>query len=91
MTFKIGETVIVTEGDVNRVGVVLDKFTVSKRNVYDVLLENRSAVCMIGSKTADTAYINQHLSGLLCHSGMIETTIPYKHMLDNDLLPITKS
>jgi hypothetical protein len=55
------------------------------------LLENRSAVCMIGSKTADTAYINQHLSGLLCHSGMIETTIPYKHMLDNDLLPITKS
>jgi hypothetical protein len=91
MTFGIGETVIVTEGDVNRVGVVLDKFTISKRIVYDVLLENRSAVCMIGAKPTETAYINQHLSGLLCYSGMIETTIPYKHMLDNDLLPITKS
>jgi hypothetical protein len=91
MTFKVGETVIVTEGDVNRVGVILDKFTVSKRVVYDVLLENRSAVCMIGTKATDSAYINQHLSGLLCYSGMIETTIPYKHMLDNDLLPITKS
>ena len=91
MTFSIGETVIVTEGDVNKVGVVLDKYTVSKRIVYDVLLENRSAVCMIGAKTTESAYINQHLSGLLCYSGVIETTIPYKHMLDNDLLPITKS
>lgn len=91
MTFKVSETVIVTEGDVNRVGVVLDRYVVSKRVVYDVLLENRSAVCMIGTKTCETAYINQYLSGLLCNSGMIESTIPYKHMLDNDLLPITKS
>ena len=91
MTFKIGETVIVTQDDVNRVGVILDKFISAKRVVYDVLLENRSAICMIGTNSNESAYVNQHLSGLLCYSGMIETTIQYKYMLDNELLPITKS
>jgi hypothetical protein len=91
MTFKVGETVIVTQDGVNRVGVVLDKFMVSKRVVYDVLLENRTAVCMIGTKTNESVYINQHLSGLLCYSGMIETTVPYKQLLESDSLPITKS
>ena len=91
MTFKISETVIVTQDGVNRVGVVLDKFMVSKRVVYDVLLENRTAVCMIGTRSNENVYINQYLSGLLCHSGMIESTIPYKQLLESDSLPITKS
>lgn len=91
MTYKIGETVIVNQDGVNRVGVVLDRYLVSKRIVHDVLLENRSALCMISSKPGGSAYIDSYLSGLLCHSGLIETTIPYKHLADNDLLPITKS
>jgi hypothetical protein len=49
MIIRVGETVIITQEGVNRVGVVLDKFVASKRTVYDVLLENRSAVCMIGT------------------------------------------
>lgn len=91
MSYRIGETVIVKQDDVNRVGVVLDRYVVSKRIVYDVLLENRSALCMISAKSGGSAYIDPYLSGLLCQSGLIESTIPYKTLADNDLLPITKS
>jgi hypothetical protein len=91
MIIRVGETVIVTQEGVNRVGVVLDKFIASKRTVYDVLLENRTAVCMIGSTKTDSAYVNQYLTELLCKTEQIETTIPYKYLLDNELLPITKS
>ena len=87
MIIRIGETVIVTQDGVNRVGVVLDKFIASKRTVYDVLLENRSAVC---STKTDT-YVNTILTEMLCKTEQIETTIPYKMLLDNELLPITKS
>jgi len=90
MIIRIGETVIVTQDGVNRVGVVLDKFIASKRTVYDVLLENRSAVCQIGSTKTDT-YVNTILTEMLCKTEQIETTIPYKMLLDNELLPITKS
>jgi hypothetical protein len=90
MSIQIGETVIVTQQGVNRVGVVLDKFIASKRTVYDVLLENRTAVCMIGSTRAET-YVNTTLTDMLCKTEQIETTIPYKELLNNDLLPITKS
>ena len=45
--YKAGETVIVTQDDINRVGVVLDQYAVNKQTVYDVLLETRSALCMI--------------------------------------------
>jgi hypothetical protein len=91
MTFKIGESVVVTQDGVNRVGVILDKFVVSKRVVYDVMLENYTAVCMIGATSSASTYINQQLTGLLCVSGMIECKLPYKHLLENELLPITKS
>jgi len=91
MTFKIGESVVVTQDGVNRIGVVLDKFMVSKRVVYDVMLENYTAVCMIGANSSASTYINQHLSGLLCFSGMIEATLPYKQLVESDSLPITKS
>ena len=37
--YKPGKTVIVTQDDVNRVGVVLDEYKVNKQTVYDVLLE----------------------------------------------------
>ena len=60
MTFKIGESVIVTQDGVNRVGVIIDKFVVSKRVVYDVMLENYTAVCMIGANSSASTYI-KHL------------------------------
>lgn len=91
MSYKAGQSVIVTQDNVNRVGVVLDRYVVSKRVVYDVLLENRSAVCMISAKPNNSTYVNSYLSDLLCGTGMIQPTIPYTDLVTNDLLPITKS
>jgi hypothetical protein len=39
MAYKPGESVIVTQDGVNRVGTVLDQYVVNKQLVYDVLLE----------------------------------------------------
>jgi hypothetical protein len=91
MSYRIGETVIVTREETNHVGVVLDKFIVNKGIMYDVLLENRSAFTMVNTSTSNKTYINKYLSGLLCESGMITTTIPYKEMLANDQLPILRA
>jgi hypothetical protein len=90
MNVQKGDTVIVTQDNVNRVGVVLDKFIVNKRTVYDVLLENFSAVCMIGTTKCGT-YINSSLTKSLCQSGQIETTVPYSKLVESEMLPITKS
>lgn len=88
MSYKIGESVIVTQEGVHRVGVILDKFTVNKVTTYDILLESRSAISMVNTNTNNRNYVNRYLSGLLCESGMIQTTIPYKELLNNDMLPI---
>jgi len=91
MSYKIGETVIVTQEGTNRVGVILDKFVVNKGVMYDVLFENRSAMTMVNTNTSCRTYINKYLSGLLCESGMIQTTIPYKELLATDQLPIVRA
>ena len=91
MAWKAGETVIVTQEGVNRVGVILDKFLVSKQTMYDVLLENRSAITMINSSSNNKTYINRSLTKLLCDSNVIETTIPYAELLANDELPIVRA
>jgi hypothetical protein len=91
MPYRIGETVVVTREEINHVGVVLDSFIVNKGIMYDVLLENRSAFTMVNTNTSNNTYINKHLSSLLCKSGMIQTTIPYKEMLANDQLPIVRA
>lgn len=91
MASKPGDSVIVTQDGVNRVGVILDKYIASKTVVYDVLLENRTAVCMINANPNSSTYVNKTLTKTLCDSEIIETTIPYKFLFDNDLLPITKS
>ena len=91
MSYKIGETVIVTLEGTNRVGVILDKFVVNKGVMYDVLFENRSAMTMVNTNTSCRTYINKYLSGLLCESGMIQTTIPYKELLATDQLPIVRA
>jgi len=90
-TYKAGDTVVVTQDGVNRVGVVLDRYVVNKNTVYDVLLETRSALCMITSNPKHDSYLNKHLTAMLCDTGMIKTTVPYKQLVADDALPITKS
>ena len=90
-TYKAGNTVVVTQRGVNRVGVVLDRYLINKNVVHDVLLENRSAVCMITSNPKHDTYLNKHLTAMLCDTELIQTTIPYKKLLAEDGLPITKS
>lgn len=51
MSYKIGETVIVTQEGTNRVGVILDKFIANKTVMHDILLENRSAITMVNTNT----------------------------------------
>ena len=91
MAWKAGETVIVTQEGVNRVGVILDKFLVSKQTMYDVLLENRSAITMVNSSSNNKTYINRSLTKLLCESDVIQTTIPYADLVANDELPIVRA
>ena len=90
MGYSAGETVIVTQDEVNHVGVVLDRYVVLKHVVYDVLLENRSAMVMINTAGKNT-YINKVLTGKLCDTGAIESTIPYKQLVADDALPICRS
>lgn len=91
MSYREGETVIVTQDGINRVGVVMDKFMANKRVVYDVVLENYKAACMIGTKPNPSAYINQNLTEILCKSDKITTKLPYRYLVENEMLPITKS
>jgi hypothetical protein len=91
MSYKPGSAVIVSQDGINRVGVVLDRYIANKVTVYDVLLENRSAVCMISMNTSNNVFVNRSLSDLLCKTDVITPTIPYKQLLDDELLPITKS
>lgn len=91
MAWKAGETVIVTQEGVNRVGVILDKFLVSKQTMYDVLLENRSAITMVNSSSNNKTYINRSLTKLLCETDVIQTTIPYADLVANDELPIVRA
>ena len=88
MAYKAGDTVIVTREDVHHVGVVLDKYAISKQTVYDVLLENRTALIMLNTAASKKTFINKALTSKLCDTDIIQTTIPYKEMLLNDELPI---
>ena len=90
MGYSAGETVIVTQDEVNHVGVVLDRYVVQKQIVYDVLLENRSAMVMINT-LGKTTFINKALTEKLCDTGNIESTIPYKQLVADDALPICRT
>jgi hypothetical protein len=90
MGYKAGESVIVTQDGTNRVGTVLDRYVVSKQVVYDVLLENRSAMVMISTSGNDT-YINKSLTSKLCDTEVIESNVPYKQLVADDALPICRS
>ena len=91
MAYRAGDTVIVTFEDANRVAVILDSFLVNKKTMYDILLENRSAMTMVNTSSNNKTYINRSLTKLLCDSDQIVTTIPYKELLDNDALPIVRA
>jgi hypothetical protein len=90
MGYKAGESVIVTQDGTNRVGTVLDRYVVNKHVVYDVLLENRSAMVMISTSGNDT-YINKSLTSKLCDTEVIESNVPYKQLVADDALPICRS
>ena len=92
--YKAGETVIVTQDDVNKVGVVLDQYTTNKETVYDVLLENRSALCMISTAPKHDTRINRTLTSKLCgeEGGFtVESNVPYRELVGTESLPFTKS
>jgi len=91
--YNPGETVIVTQDEINKVGVVIDQYKVNKQTVYDVLLENRSAVCMITTAPKHTTRINRSLTDRLSYDfgGPIEAKVPYRELVEAEALPITKS
>lgn len=91
MSYKPGQTVIVTQDGVNRVGVVLDQYLINKAVVYDVLLENRSAACIITTNSKHSTYLNKQLTSMLCETDLVQTTIPYKQLVAEEALPITKA
>jgi len=91
MSYRPGQTVIVTRDEVNHVGVVLDQYLINKAVVYDVLLENRSAACIITTNSKHSTYLNKALTAMLCDTDQIQTTIPYKQLVANEALPITKA
>lgn len=88
MSYKPGDEVIVVQDGVNRVGVILDKHVISKQVVYDVLLENRSAIIYVPTTQSAKTRIDKYLTSLVCETGFIKSTIPYKEMLANEELPI---
>jgi hypothetical protein len=92
-TYKEGQTVIVTQDGVNRVGVVLDRYLLgnTKMIVHDILLENRSAVIMINNNKKYNTYINNCLTPMLCNTVTIQKTIPYKQLVAEEALPSTKA
>ena len=91
MAYRPGKTVIVTRDEVNHVGVVLDRYLINKAVVYDVLLENRSAACIITTNSKQSTFVNKQLTSMLCETDMIQTTIPYKKLIAEEALPITKA
>ena len=90
-----GKTVIVSSTEdtatKHQVGVIVKRFTHNKRVLYDVLLESRSAISALTTAPSSNTYINRELTERLCETDCIVTTIPYQHLLENDLLPDTRS
>jgi len=87
MAYKAGDEVIVTSEGVHRVGVVLDRRIINKLSIYDVLLENRSALVMLTTSNSNRNFINKALTEKLCESEVIQSTIPYKELVANEQLP----
>jgi len=64
-------------------------FVHKKQTFYDVLLERRTALSYLNTaRSSKQAFINRDLTKRLVESGNVESTVPFKHMVDNELLPI---
>jgi hypothetical protein len=87
MGYVKGNTVIVTTEGKNQVAVVLDRRVINKVSVYDVLLESRTALVMMTTNSSNRNYINKLLTAKLCDTDAIQTTIPYKELVANNLIP----
>jgi hypothetical protein len=87
MAYKAGDTVIVTTEDKNQVAVVLDRRIINKVSTYDILLESRSAIVMLTTNSSNRNYINKSLTAKLCDTDMIQSTIPYKELVANEMIP----
>lgn len=90
MSYKTGESVIVTKEGVNHVGIVLDRFQVNKSTMYDVLLENRSAFTMINTAKSKQIFINKELTSRLCETGIVVPTMNYNELFEANQLPIVR-
>ena len=94
--YNQGETVIVTEyldkktkETRHSVGTIMKPFTHKKQNFYDVLLERRTVLSYLNTaRSSKQAFINKDLTSKLVETGDIESTVPFKYMLDNEQLPI---
>ena len=92
--YKEGEAVIVTEKlskteEKHSVGTIMKPFVHKKQTFYDVLLERRTALSYLNTaRSSKQAFINRDLTKRLVESGNVESTVPFKHMVDNELLPI---
>lgn len=91
MAYKVGESVIVTTDNTHQVGVVIDKYALKKQTVYDVLLESRTALIQLNTAVSKNTYINRILTSKLCQTELVECNVPYKDLLEQDLLPICKA
>lgn len=86
-----GQPVIVTTEDKHQVGVIVNVFKVNKKTMYDVLLECRSAISAINSSENNRTYINRTLTSKLCDSKLIVPTFSYRDLVEQDLVPDTRS
>jgi hypothetical protein len=91
MSYRVGTPVIVTQEGVNRVAIVLDKFIVNKGVMYDILLENRTALTMVNTSKSKNTFINKELTERLCESGIVIPTMSYSELAENDQLPIVRA
>ena len=66
------------------------QYVVNKQLVYDVLLENRSALVMI-STNGKHSFVNRILTNKLCDSGIVQSNIPYKQLIADDAMPMCRS
>jgi len=87
MAYKEGDEVIVTSEGINRVGVVLNRRVINKSSVYDVLLENRSALVMLTTSNSNRNFVNKALTEKLCDTEIIRSTIPNKELVANEQIP----
>lgn len=98
--FREGEPVIITSREENgykhQVGVIVKKFKAKNRTLYDVLLENRSAISALTSANSNNVFINRGLTKQLCEPDdtgnvAIRTTLDYQALVEADLIPDTRA